>query len=144
MSNKGDKGKRGMIAFCPVCGSSSKKITWDPKTDTCTCTCGWSDDPDRKKQIREMACENCLHYKACLVNSEYVPSLCKAFEDKAGYRKQSEGEWRTVLQDGYIGPTEWVCSNCKEEFCIYDMPMAEFLQMMKHCPNCGAKMKGGE
>ena len=62
MSNKGDKGMRGMIAFCPVCGSSCEKITWDPKTDTCTCACGWSNDLDRKKQIEEMAkeiCENC-------------------------------------------------------------------------------------
>lgn len=57
--------------------------------------------------------------------------------------KQSEGEWSTIPQEFYLGPTEWVCSNCKEEFCIQDMMIDEFLKMMKHCPNCGAKMKGG-
>lgn len=28
-------------------------------------------------------CENCLHYNACLLNSEYEPSLCRAYKDKA-------------------------------------------------------------
>lgn len=27
-------------------------------------------------------CENCLHYSACLINSEYVPSACAAYKDK--------------------------------------------------------------
>lgn len=27
-------------------------------------------------------CENCLHYSACLINSEYVPSVCAAYKDK--------------------------------------------------------------
>lgn len=43
-----------------------------------------------KEQIEEMACEKCLHHLACLINSEYVPTPCPAYEDKAGYRKQSE------------------------------------------------------
>lgn len=42
---------------------------------------------------KEIKCEDCLHHFACEVNSEYVPSPCRAFEDKQGYRKQSEGEW---------------------------------------------------
>ena len=51
------------------------------------------------KQIEEMACENCLHHLACLVNSEYVPTPCPAYEDKAEYRKVPEniGEF----SDGY-------------------------------------------
>lgn len=44
----------------------------------------------KEKQIEEMACKNCLHHFACLVNSEYVPTPCRAYEDKAAYRKQSE------------------------------------------------------
>ena len=35
-------------------------------------------------------CENCLHYRACLLNSYHLPSPCSMFEDKAGYRKASE------------------------------------------------------
>ena len=102
MSNKGDKGKRGMIAFCSVCGSSSEKITWDPKTDTCTCTCGWSDDPDRKKQIREMARDLCCA-KNCPkeIRAECIGlGDCDQSKDVAvhlyneGYRKQSE--WISV------------------------------------------------
>lgn len=45
----------------------------------------------KEKQIE--SCENCLHYSACLINGEYVPTPCRAYEDKASYRKQSEGEW---------------------------------------------------
>lgn len=35
-------------------------------------------------------CEQCLHYRACLLNSEYAPSRCSCYEDKAGYRKASD------------------------------------------------------
>ena len=45
----------------------------------------------------------------------------------AGYRKQSEGEWRECGWD-------YVCSE-RNEF-------SEF--KTRFCPNCGAKMKGGE
>lgn len=31
-----------------------------------------------------------MHYRACLINSEYVPSRCSCYEDKAGYRKASD------------------------------------------------------
>ena len=46
----------------------------------------------KEKQI-EIKCENCLYYRGCLRNSEYVPSPCDVYEDKAGYRKQ---EWVSV------------------------------------------------
>ena len=39
------------------------------------------------------ACEKCLHYRACLMNSEYVPSKCSVFEDEEGYCKL---EWISV------------------------------------------------
>ena len=83
-----------------------------------------------KERIEEMSCDNCLHDRACLVNSEYVPTPCCAYEDKAGYRKQSEGEW-IISSDGYYP----YCSECKNE--PKNGVMTDF------CPNCGAKMKGG-
>ena len=43
-----------------------------------------------------------------------------------GYRKQSEGEW--------IGLWDYECSVCRG----YSEYKTDF------CPNCGAKMKGGE
>ena len=60
---------------------------------------------EKEKQIEEMACENCLHHYACVVNSEYVPSPCRAYESKAGYRKQSG--WISV-EERLPEPYTWV------------------------------------
>jgi hypothetical protein len=84
----------------------------------------------KEKQIEKMACEKCLHHLACLTNSEYVPTPCPAYEDKAGYRKQSEGEWK-ICSDGYYP----YCSRCNHE--PKNGVMSDF------CPSCGAYMKGG-
>ena len=50
----------------------------------------------------------------------------------AGYRKQIEGEWLTVHTPVYK-PFHYKCSVCG----------FETFNRTKHCPNCGAKMKGG-
>lgn len=52
----------------------------------------------------------------------------------AGYRKQSEGEW---VKHGY----KWQCTKCKVLMDIDGTPKENLLN---YCPNCGAKMKGGE
>ena len=85
----------------------------------------------KEKQIEEMACKNCIHYEVCMyVNAQAVECAraenCKLFRDTAGYRKQSEGEW--------IGDWDYECSVCHE---YHDFKT-------NFCPNCGAKMKGGE
>ena len=54
----------------------------------------------------------------------------------AGYRKQSEGEWK--LEHEFYG--RMVCSNCREEALVNDFN--EYVDS-EFCPNCGAKMKGG-
>ena len=55
---------------------------------------------------------------------------------KAGYRKQSEGEWVDTgdfeLDNIYSG---WKCSLCGHIFCG---------NKTNYCSNCGAKMGGGE
>lgn len=63
---------------------------------------------------------------------------------KESYRKQIKGEWKAYPDEHEICATEFVCSHCKESFCTNEMTDWEFLEMMKYCPNCGAKMKGGE
>lgn len=61
----------------------------------------------------------------------------------AGYRKQSESVWYFYSQEvechGPNGVTKkqvtgWICGNCKK----YSTGIRNF------CPECGAKMKGGE
>ncbi len=91
-----------------------------------------------EKQIEEMAYE-------IETRLGYLKSTCYNAANvlyNEGYRKQSVGEWIAKPQEWYIGETEWMCSNCKEEFSPIDMVTEEFLQMMKFCPHCGAKMKG--
>jgi hypothetical protein len=87
----------------------------------------------KEKQIDEMACGNCLHHFACLVNGEYVPTPCPAYEEKAN-RKQREGEWIWTENGDEDYEQFWICSVCNEKSYIET----------KFCPDCGAKMKGGE
>lgn len=89
----------------------------------------------REKRIEEMArtfcggCDKCLHgnctdwYKA------------EALYD-TGYRKQKEGEWISNDLGGY--KYAFYCSECGW---VDGYP---FNDRHKYCPNCGAKMKGGE
>lgn len=63
-------------------------------------------------------------------------------EDKAGYRKQIEGEWietdYKTVEYGFVERRgkAWLCTNCRHA-------SKEFNPNMKYCPNCGAHMKGG-
>ena len=57
----------------------------------------------------------------------------------AGYRKQKEGEWvdKSADRDEFYTWT-YRCSICGHRAIIEDEGDSHF------CPNCGAKMKGGE
>lgn len=58
----------------------------------------------------------------------------------AGYRKQSEGEWKKMKAgNGWDYWDELTCSECGVTFedKYGNIPK-------KFCPNCGARMKGGE
>ena len=50
------------------------------------------------------------------------------------------GEWEVCSDEYEICASEFVCSVCKESFCSSELSDAEFILMMKYCPNCGAKM----
>ena len=69
-----------------------------------------------------------LEHKAEYIAAEVV---------NAGYRKQSEGEWVQQLRPY---EDEIKCTACGAIFNIIDNCTEKF----NHCPNCGAKMKGGE
>ena len=96
------------------------------------------------KQIEEMA--KCCPYhdngKCHPTDNETVDCdlMCNMFGfmanlENAGYRKQSEGEWLFNRGRTY-GEPAYYCSNCSEGGSEYGYD--------KFCPNCGAKMKGGE
>jgi ribosomal protein L31 len=91
----------------------------------------------KEKQIEGMAevlrhvCEGeCIRNKDGLIDCE-VCKACHLYE--AGYRKQSEGEWLKERMSKF--EHRYNCSNCNYR---------RFGKPTPHCPNCGAKMKGGE
>lgn len=50
------------------------------------------------------------------------------------------GHWVAYEDETMICATEFVCSACRESFVSSELTDKEFYEMMKHCPNCGAKM----
>ena len=105
---------------------------------------------EQEKQIEEMcevlrqnaeSCKTCSWYEEgiCIGNCELAEdnqAVCEALYN-AGYRKQSEGEW--VRQKGI---PEAICSKCGREV-VYQVIDNKWA-FENYCPNCGAKMKGGE
>ena len=109
----------------------------------------------KEKQIDEMAlsicksrmvadeddvCRKCNYHENCL----YEDIACGLY--KAGYRKQSKGEWHYNPDGMDWGLGAWECSvcGCKND----NLPMDKNINPLrwagsKYCPNCGAKMKGG-
>ena len=99
----------------------------------------------REKQIEEMAqtmCEECACYSECDIKG-ICDSVLESADTlyRAGYRKQNEGEWRTVVDNKNDIVTE--CSACKKQFWFMKKGQLN-IDRMPYCPNCGAKMKGGE
>ena len=111
----------------------------------------------KEKQIEEMSCKKCLHYEMCLDNfrgakeeglwelteeDEYFAHADECDFYAAGYRKQSEGEWmkpQFFARSGFYTKKEFPCNQCGETF-----EVVKGSKLMHYCPNCGAKMKGGE
>ena len=91
--------------------------------------------------------EHCIHYSACLWNSEYTPTPCKQFKDKADVVEIRHGFWvkqkrnpevmkafhEMGLGNGMsINSIYWTCSICEN----WGTPNH------KYCCSCGAKMDG--
>ena len=93
-----------------------------------------------KEQIEEMARaidEFCQKELGTEFNDDILTNFAENLYAK-GYRKQSEGEWKpykdyfTKIQVG------WICSKCSSV--RYNLSDGD----TDFCPNCGAKMEGGE
>ena len=93
---------------------------------------------DKQQKVLEMTKDICRHQNVC--NDVCKPiSACDALRYaeravEAGYVKQSEGEWEVCgMFDDFLK-----CSVCG------DMHPWQTAIAYKYCPECGAKMKGGE
>lgn len=79
---------------------------------------------DAKRQIADTRPANV----APVVHGRWVPSESDFDDDDTLFDVE---EW-----------CDWQCSTCREDIC-YEDPMPPRL-LPKYCPNCGAKMDGGE
>ena len=95
---------------------------------------------NKEKQITKMTEDICgIQNKGMKCDVCGTGCDCHMFAEalyNIGYRKQSEGEW--IYIDGDVGYDVCNCSVCGESVVFYDDERHVF------CPNCGAKMKGGE
>lgn len=101
----------------------------------------------KEKQIEDMRktiCDGCgIEHTHCgfISNGKWCPTLMTDTERlyKAGYRKQSEGEWVnnhcSVCGMTPIGEETWERHG--------DTP-PRFELFMDYCSNCGARMRGGD
>ena len=93
----------------------------------------------REKQIEEIA--NILwHIPGNYFLNSYndCERIAECVYDDGGYRKQKEGEWIKSKSGLYV------CSEC-DKTCPYDAQADDISYWeCKYCPNCGAKMNGGE
>lgn len=94
---------------------------------------------DREKQIEEIKDTiDSVYGCDCAYYGVEGFAIAKALYD-AGYRKQVDGEWLERKGERWIGSE--VC----ETYTYYNCSICEgySLRRTNHCPNCGAKMKGG-
>ena len=53
--------------------------------------------------------------------------------------EHKEGEWIAHPDRYEICATEFECSCCHESFVSGELTDEQFIEMMRYCPNCGAK-----
>lgn len=65
---------------------------------------------------------------------------CDETEKALEILKENKGEW--IEKEVFDGDVAYECSECGELFCLISGTPAD--NLYNFCPNCGAKMKGGE
>lgn len=107
-------------------------------------------------------CENCIHYEVCEVDYDMMSDEvltffphnedCKFFKSTADVVEVKHGEWILCEREkgwykDYHDKNEYChyCSVCKEESNgDSGSDLTEpFYYLSNYCPNCGAKMDGG-
>lgn len=99
---------------------------------------------EKEKQIEEMARTLCGEKESTCHECDSF-ALCEFWIEastlyNAHYRKQREGEWRTVDETNLSKITE--CTACKKSFWFMKKGQLN-IDRMPFCPECGATMKGG-
>lgn len=102
------------------------------------------------KAIGEAKLSGCKDIESCSEcprNDWCIFQECAQILYNAGYRKQSEGEWKDRYNGKYANSI-YECSLCKEKALwkigINELGSPKITQTLSpFCPNCGAKMKGG-
>lgn len=88
-------------------------------------------------------CKDCVHHDWCFtVRPDGFDFLafcgqCGGFKDKSECVEQKHGQWKVVDSDG-----SWrvdICSLCGKRMHYVDYALPD-----NYCPNCGAKMDGGD
>ena len=77
-------------------------------------------------------CKDCIHFEVCAYASHQIP-ICDSYAEK-----ERHGRWiHTDLAAHWYGKDE--CSEC-----TYHEHDRRDLSHFNFCPNCGAKMDGGD
>lgn len=81
------------------------------------------------------------HYKNT-EDSLYYDELEMYIDDTptADVEEVRHGAWKTEYDSCPIFATKFTCSVCGETFSTGELSDKQFIEMMKYCPNCGAKM----
>lgn len=58
----------------------------------------------------------------------------------ADVQEVKHGYWEVCSDEYEICADEFVCSVCKESFVSVELTDEQYFELMKYCPNCGAKM----
>ena len=99
-----------------------------------------------KEQLEREKQEAIMSADLELCHTEFITGIYTDYDTIAqkmfakGYRKQSEGEWIDKPTGAYSRMQSW-CSACGKHSGIGGI---ESNRHKPYCPNCGAKMKGGE
>ena len=81
-----------------------------------------------------LKCEKCIHKKICIDGANYKNAeTCRNFVNEKDFAPVKHGHWEEI-RDAYGQLEGWICKKCGRETKAKE----------NYCPNCGAKMDGGD